>query len=434
MKKIIFYFLFFQSFLLYSNDLEEFWKSILVIRPGILDFGNATVEEIFKDKKFRKNKELDGTEVIVEYGEINLKGNKVEIPIIVKRNLKESTIMKFRFLYNNEYVVLYEVYYADYENFQFKTYKDFGEILYMIQLYSILIVNVVYEISKDQYWVEDYDKYYIIDENNNVISDFILYMKPEFNKDNMSFVEINNKWALITLDGKYIIKPSFDSIPIYFKNEISTTIYNYDLEKCNEFIQEIDIYLKLFNTTHEYYNILVNSRNNIISRIDFLNNQAKLYEKNKDVIDEIQLEINEIKNENIFLGDKKNQKKYIVGLVVPTIIFGVTGVVGLGILVFSSPVGKYLYPNIISYDSYDVGTPGFNMLMIGGGLLGGGISLCIPFAIVASSIKKIFNNKIQNNNNKIQNLEKNKNDLLTVSTIGIKFSYNTFEFSLSYNF
>lgn len=432
-KKIFFLIIFIQLFLLHSENLEKFWKSLLVIRPGISDLGNYTVEELFKDKRFKKNKELDGTEVILEYGEITLNGNKVDIPIISKKNFKEIGIMKFRFLYTNDYVVLYEVYLANYDNFQFNTYKEFGEIVYILQIYNELIIDVVYKITNERVWINDNGKYYIIDKDNNIYSDFVLDMKPEFNKDNMALVKFNKKWSIITLEGKYIIGPLSDSIPIYFSYNNTDELNKYDLKECKIFIQEIDSYLQFFNLNQEYYNKLIEAKEIFNLRIDYLNKRAQLYENNKESIDKIELEILKLNNQNSYLSNKNIQNKAIMGFVVPTIVSGVTGIVGLGLLFFMSP-GVSIPKIDPSFKSYEIGTPGFSLLMSGVGLLSGGFTLCLTFGICAGSIKKIYNNKIKENNSKIKKLESEKENFLSESKINLRFYDNTFELSWAYNF
>jgi len=434
-KKIFFLIIFFQLFLLHSENLEKFWKSLLVIRPGILDFGNSTVEELFKDKRFKKNKDLDGTETIIEYGEITLNGNKVDIPIISKNNFKEIGEMEFRFLYTNEYVVLYEVYLANYDKFQFNTYKDFGEIVYILQLYNELIFDVVYKITNERVWINDNGKYYIIDKDNNINSDFVLDMKPEFNKDNMALVEFNDKWSIITLEGKYVIEPLSDSIPIYFNYKNTDELNKYDLKECKIFIQEIDSYLRFFNINQEYYRKLIEAKEVLNLRIDYLNKRAQLYENNKESIDKIELEILKLTKQNSSLSNKNIQTKAIIGFVIPTIVFGVTGLAGLGVIYYSSPAGASINGINTPLNSYyDIGTPGFTLLMSGIGLLSGGFTLCLTFGICAGSIKKIFKNKIENNNNKIKKFESEKENLLSESKINLRFYDNTFELSWAYNF
>lgn len=82
-KNISIFVILFSVFTLYAQTImpEKMAKSIIMIRPGIMDMGNTTVEQLFLNKIFENKEQLDGTFATSKYGATRLEGNTYYLDI-----------------------------------------------------------------------------------------------------------------------------------------------------------------------------------------------------------------------------------------------------------------------------------------------------------------------------------------------------------------
>lgn len=118
---------------------EKMKKSVLVLRDGVLDLGDETVEGVFLNKDFIKKEQLDGTFVTVRYGKSTLKGNTYKL-IIEKLNSDEVTAtIIYTLIYNGKRTSLDSVYIEDRVSGQKERLTKFDERVMAVQLFNTLL-------------------------------------------------------------------------------------------------------------------------------------------------------------------------------------------------------------------------------------------------------------------------------------------------------
>lgn len=90
-------------------------KSLVQLRPGILDLGNITVEDTFLNKTFTSTTFADGSKTTVQYGSLFLKNDIYNLEIIFYKNDKIRALMTFKLLYQGGTTLLHSVTAVNYE-------------------------------------------------------------------------------------------------------------------------------------------------------------------------------------------------------------------------------------------------------------------------------------------------------------------------------
>ncbi len=116
-------------------------KSILLIRPGILDLNETTVEEFFLNKTFIAKEQLDGTIATCKYGKVEIKGNYCYFGIdIVSGNAVNATIT-FVLLYQDKTSLIDTIVVTNYQTGKGAESSDFSEKYQLLLFFNNLIQN-----------------------------------------------------------------------------------------------------------------------------------------------------------------------------------------------------------------------------------------------------------------------------------------------------
>jgi hypothetical protein len=123
------------------NMPEQMKKSILLIRPGILDLNETTVEEFFLNKTFIAKEQLDGTIATCKYGKVEIKGNYCYFGIdIVSGNAVNATIT-FVLLYQDKTSLIDTIVVTNYQTGESAESSDFSEKYQLLLFFNNLIQN-----------------------------------------------------------------------------------------------------------------------------------------------------------------------------------------------------------------------------------------------------------------------------------------------------
>lgn len=117
---------------------EKMAKSVLIIRPGVLDLGDTTVEKLFLNKKFISKEQLDGSIATSEYGSSRLEGNTYYLDINFLIGEKITGILTFVLAYQEETTLLQKVIIKDTIKMLSEESSNFGEMFQILNYYASL--------------------------------------------------------------------------------------------------------------------------------------------------------------------------------------------------------------------------------------------------------------------------------------------------------
>lgn len=89
-----------------ENVPMKLMNAVLIIRPGIDDLGNTTVQEYFLNKVFKQVELLDGTIQYAKYGENVLEGNSFTLNINLFKNENNYATLGFMLYYQDQIAYL----------------------------------------------------------------------------------------------------------------------------------------------------------------------------------------------------------------------------------------------------------------------------------------------------------------------------------------
>jgi len=94
---------------------DEFWNSIILLRPGIADLGSLHMI-IFKPelRKFKSSTALDGSVSTARFGKMMIEGNAVSLPLEFTRGERVIMRITFHFRYSpGTNTVLFEDFFVE---------------------------------------------------------------------------------------------------------------------------------------------------------------------------------------------------------------------------------------------------------------------------------------------------------------------------------
>ena len=89
-----------------SEMPEQMKKSIIILREGIMDAGETTVEELFLNKTFKSNELLDGSKKTTRYGKSYLSGNTYSLVLEIVNNDTVTQTMTYNLVYDGNKLTL----------------------------------------------------------------------------------------------------------------------------------------------------------------------------------------------------------------------------------------------------------------------------------------------------------------------------------------
>lgn len=116
-------------------------KSILVIRPGILDLNETTVEEYFLNKTFIAKEQLDGTIATCRYGNVDIKGNYCYLDIDIVSGDTVNATITFVLLYNDKTSLIDSILVTNHQTGEKAESSDFSEKYQLLLFFNNLIQN-----------------------------------------------------------------------------------------------------------------------------------------------------------------------------------------------------------------------------------------------------------------------------------------------------
>lgn len=142
-RSIVFLVLVIMGLTCYAQDEipEIMRKSIIMIRPGILDLGETTVEQFFLNKTFIVNEQLDGTIATCKYGKVELKGNYCYLDINIFSDEQINATITFVLLYQDKTSLLNSIIVNNHQTGESAESSDFAEKYQLLLFFNNLIQN-----------------------------------------------------------------------------------------------------------------------------------------------------------------------------------------------------------------------------------------------------------------------------------------------------
>lgn len=116
-------------------------KSILIIRPGILDLNETTVEQFFLNKTFIAKEQLDGTIATCRYGNVEIKGNYCYFDIDIVSGDAVNATITFVLLYQDKTSLIDSILVTNHQTGENAETFDFSEKYQLLLFFNNLIQN-----------------------------------------------------------------------------------------------------------------------------------------------------------------------------------------------------------------------------------------------------------------------------------------------------
>jgi len=120
---------------------EQMKKSLIQIRSGIFDLENQTVEQIFLNKEFISNQQLDGSISTVKYGNCNLSGNEYSLDIDFYTNDNRTASISYVFFFQGDTTLLEKIIVNNFQSGVEEESEDFTDKYQMLVFFNNLILN-----------------------------------------------------------------------------------------------------------------------------------------------------------------------------------------------------------------------------------------------------------------------------------------------------
>jgi len=148
MRKTIYVICMVVACLLFSANLtaqeqmpEQMKKSVLLLRPGVSDFGDVYVGDIFADKEFIETTQLDGAISTAQYGKSELRGNTYILRVELVNNRKVESVFTYTFIYQQEATLLQSVGVENLITGQKGESSDFSQKYQLLQAFLQMVKN-----------------------------------------------------------------------------------------------------------------------------------------------------------------------------------------------------------------------------------------------------------------------------------------------------
>ena len=140
-RMLLFWFFFITTFICYAQiEMPDKMKqSVIQLRPGVLDLEYKTVEQIFLNKEFIINEQLDGSIATVKYGKTELSGNEYSLDIDFYNGTNKNATLTFVFVFQGESTLLEKIVVNNYQTSEYEESSEFSDKYQLLILFNNLI-------------------------------------------------------------------------------------------------------------------------------------------------------------------------------------------------------------------------------------------------------------------------------------------------------